>query len=64
MRTLELQLADDLADRIEQAAENRGVSVAQLVEMSVEEKLAREAAFAGAAKAVLEKNAELYKRLA
>lgn len=63
MTTLEVQLPDDLASRIERAAETRGVSVDELVRLSVQEKLARDDQFAEAARLVLSKNAELYERL-
>jgi hypothetical protein len=64
MKTLELHVPDEIAGKIEAAANQRGVSVEQLVQSSVEEKLAREAEFEAAATTVLAKNAELYKRLA
>lgn len=64
MKTLELQVPEEIASRIEKAANERGVSVAELLQASVEEKLAREDEFNRAAAAVLAKNAELYKRLA
>ena len=57
-------MPDELATRIEAAANERGVSVEQLLQTSVEEKLAREAAFESAAQKVLAKNEELYRRLA
>ena len=64
MKILELQVSDDVASKIEAAADKRGVSVEDLVRLSVEEKLARDAEFERAAETVLAKNAELYKRLA
>ena len=64
MKTLELHVRDEVATRLETAANARGISVDELVESSVEEKLARDAAFESAASEVLAKNAELYKRLA
>jgi hypothetical protein len=64
MKTLELQVPDDVASRIAQAATDRGVSVEELIRVSVEEKLVRDAEFEAAADAVVAKNAELYKRLA
>jgi hypothetical protein len=64
MKTLELQVPEEIASRIEKAANERGVSVAELLQASVEEKLAREDEFNRAAAAVLAKNAELYERLA
>jgi FtsZ-binding cell division protein ZapB len=62
-RTLEVHLPDEVASRLERAAIDRGVSVEQLVQMSVEEKIERDAQFETAASQVLEKNAELYRRL-
>jgi hypothetical protein len=64
VKTLELQVPEEIASRIEKAASDRGVSVAELLQASVEEKLARDGEFKEAAAAVLAKNAELYKRLA
>lgn len=64
MKTLELQVPEEIASRIEKAANDRGVSVAELLQSSVEEKLAREDEFNRAAEAILAKNAELYERLA
>ena len=64
MKTLEIQVADDTASRIEQAAQKKGISANELVRISVEEKLARDDEFESAARVVLTKNAELYKRLA
>ena len=63
MKTLEVRLPDDVASKIERAADERGVSVEELLRSSVEEKLARDAEFESAASRVLSKNAELYKRL-
>ena len=64
MKTLELQLTDEVAAKIEQAANDRGVSIGDLVRQSVEEMLARDAEFEEAAAVTLEKNKDLYKRLA
>lgn len=64
MKTLALQLPDDVASKIEESAGLRGVSIEELVRVSVEEKLARDAEFERVARAVLAKNAELYERLA
>jgi len=63
MRTLEIHVPDEVAARIEAAAQTRGVSVEELVQLSLEEKLARDAEFDRAAEQVLAKNAELYERL-
>ena len=64
MKTLELELPDEVASKIEDAARQRGVSVEELVQTSIEEKLLRDSRFDAAASFVLEKNAELYRRLA
>ena len=63
MKTLEIHLPDEVAARIEAAAHTHGVSVGELLQSSVEEKLARDADFEKAARKVLTKNAELYERL-
>ncbi|MDP9360420.1 MAG: ribbon-helix-helix domain-containing protein [Acidobacteriota bacterium] len=63
MKTLEIQLPDETASRIEQAAHERGLSPHDLVRISVEEKLARDEEFEKAARHVMAKNAELYERL-
>lgn len=62
-RRVEVDLPDDLASRAEQAAMEQGVSVEQLVRLSVEEKIQRDTQFEAAASKVIEKNAELYRRL-
>ena len=63
MKILEIPVPDETAARIENAAHEKGVSVEELVRRSVEEKLTRDAEFESAARHVLTKNAELYKRL-
>jgi hypothetical protein len=63
MKTLELQVPDEIFSRIESAARERGMSIEQLLQASVEEKIARDAQFEAAIGRVLEKNAELYRRL-
>jgi len=63
MKTLEIQLPDETASKIEEAAQQRGISVEQLLQVSVEEKIQRDAQFERAVGRVLEKNAELYRRL-
>lgn len=65
MKTLAITLIDETADKLEEAARKLGVSVDELLNMSIEEKLARlDEEFRSAAEYVLSKNAELYKRLA
>ena len=64
MKTLEVALPDDVAAKVEQVAQSRGVAVADLLAASVVEKLERDAAFASAADYVRSRNADLYERLA
>jgi len=63
MKTLEIHVPDDVASRVEQAAQEKGVSLDELVLVSLEEKLARDQQFEEAARYVLAKNSELYERL-
>jgi hypothetical protein len=63
MKTLEIHIPDEIASKIEQAADHLGISIDQLLQESVEEKIERDAQFERAAGRVLEKNAELYRRL-
>jgi len=63
MKILEIPVPDETAAKIEEAAQEKGVSIEELVRQSVEEKLARDAQFEDAAHHVLTKNAELYQRL-
>jgi predicted transcriptional regulator len=63
MKTLEIHLPDEVAAKIQEAAQQRGLSVDQLVHASVEEKIQRDAQLEQAVTHVLEKNAELYRRL-
>jgi hypothetical protein len=65
MKTVEFELPDETANRLQDAAQKIGVSAEDLMRISVEEKLARlDESFQNAADHVLSKNAELYKRLA
>ena len=63
MKTLEIALPDDVAAKVEQVAQSRGLSVSDLLISSVVEKLERDARFESAADYVLAKNSELYERL-
>ena len=63
MTTIELTLPDEIASKVAQAADERGISVQDLLWSSVVEKLARDAEFERVAGHVLSKNAELYERL-
>jgi hypothetical protein len=65
MKTLELNLSETTASKLEEAAERLNVSPEELLVLSLEEKLAQlDAQFQSASDYVLNKNAELYKRLA
>ena len=64
MKTLELQIPDDVAVKAEAIARKRGVTLEQLLRASLDEKLARDAELEEAVREVLAENAELYKRLA
>jgi hypothetical protein len=64
MKTLEIHVPDEIASKIENAAQQRGISVGELLQATFEEKLLRDAQFDAAARKVLEKNTELYRRLA
>ena len=63
MKKFEITLQDEVAARVEAAANQRGVSVTELLESTVAENLQREVEFESATEYVLEKNAELYERL-
>lgn len=63
MATLTVDISEDVANRIAEAARVRGLSVGELVTQSVEEKLRRDAEFREATNRVLQKNAALYERL-
>lgn len=64
MRTISIDVPDETVANLERAAEERGVTVAQLVRETLDAK-ARELGddFTSAAALVLAKNAELYRRL-
>jgi predicted transcriptional regulator len=64
MKTLEVEVPDDVAVRAEAVATKHGVTVEQLLRASLEEKLERDAELEQAVKEVLAENAELYRRLA
>lgn len=65
MTTLTINLPDDQARKLHDLAKKTGASPEELVRTSIEEWLARpELTFADAADYVLEKNRELYRRLA
>ena len=65
MKMLEVQLPEQTALRLEKAAERLSVTPEELLVLSVEEKLAQlDDEFRRSADYVLEKNADLYGRLA
>jgi predicted transcriptional regulator len=65
MTTLTLTLPDDRVRRLEQLAQAAGVSREELLQAKAEQWLAEpDDEFLRAARRVLEKNAELYRRLA
>lgn len=65
MKTLTIDVPDRIARRVNEAAERLGLSPEELVRASVEEKLKQlDTSFGEAAQRVLQKNAELYRRLA
>jgi predicted transcriptional regulator len=63
VKTLAIQVPDEVATAVEEAAVAQKVSVERFVRDSIQEKLARDAQFDEAAGYVLNKNAELYDRL-
>ena len=65
MSSITIDLSEDKLRRLQEAAAHLGVSPEDLVRVSVEDLLARpEEDFKKAAEYVLQKNAELYRRLA
>jgi hypothetical protein len=65
METIEIQLAEQTAANLHKAANKLGVTVEELLQAIVEEKLARlDEDFLSATNYILEKNKELYRRLA
>ena len=65
MTTLRLDIPDEKAQALEDAARRMGVSVEELLRATIDEALERfDADFERAARLVLDKNAELYRRLA
>ena len=65
MHRLEVELPDQTASKLQEAAEKLGITPEALAQISVEEMLMRlDEDFVAAANYVLNKNAELYRRLA
>jgi antitoxin FitA len=64
MATLTISLSDEEMRRLEALGECEGLTVEQMVRLSVREFIGQpDDAFRAAAKRVMEKNAELYRRL-
>lgn len=65
MSTLEIEISDEMAAKLNAAAERLGVTPANYLRRIAEEKLSEtDEGFERAADYVLTKNAELYRRLA
>ena len=64
MSSLTFQLSEEKADRLADEAEKSGVAIEELLQRITEEFLDRKNAFENAARYVLKKNEELYRRLA
>jgi hypothetical protein len=65
MSTITITLPDERLNRLERRAADLGITVEELVELSVDELLAKtDEAFEQAVNRVLEKNRDLYERLA
>ena len=65
MKMLEIQLPEQTASKLEKAAERLSVTPEQLLVLSIEEKLTQlDEEFRRSADYVLQKNADLYRRLA
>jgi antitoxin component of RelBE/YafQ-DinJ toxin-antitoxin module len=64
VKTLEIHVPDEVATKVEAVASKHGVTIEQLLRLSLDEKLARDAELEEAVRDVLAENAELYRRLA
>lgn len=65
MNTITIKIPDEHLLKLQETANNLGISIEELVLMGVEEVLNKpNASFKGAMDYVLKKNTELYKRLA
>jgi predicted transcriptional regulator len=64
MATVTITLSDEEMKRLEALAEREGLTVEQIVRLSINDFLGRpDDVFRAAAKRVMEKNGELYRRL-
>lgn len=64
MSTLTFQIEDGKAAQLADAAQAQGIQIEELLRRITEDFLSRKENFEDAAKYVLQKNAELYQRLA
>ena len=64
MSTVTFQVENEKADQLAEAARQQGIAVEELLRQITDDFLARKEGFEAAAKYVLTKNAELYRRLA
>lgn len=64
MASLTITLKEDQLDRLRKIADELGVSMEDMVQTTIDELLTRRERFQQAADYVLDKNAELYRRLA
>jgi predicted transcriptional regulator len=64
MKTLTIQLSDETTDRLEALADQLGMSLEEVAQISIDDQLKRlNREYDEAAEEVLSKNAELYRRL-
>jgi len=64
MKTLTIQLSDETTDRLEALADQLGMSLEEIAQISIDDQLKRlDREYDEAAEEVLSKNAELYRRL-
>jgi predicted transcriptional regulator len=64
MKTLTIQLSDETAGRLEALADQLGMSLEEVAQISIDDQLKRlDREYEEAAEEVLSKNAELYRRL-
>jgi predicted transcriptional regulator len=64
MKTLTIQLSDETASRLEALADQLGISLEEIAQISIDDQLKRLGQeYEEAAEEVLSKNAELYQRL-
>lgn len=64
MKTLTIQLSDETAGRLEALADQLGMSLEEVAQLSIDDQLKRlDREYEEAAEEVLSKNAELYQRL-